>query len=102
MPHFASNPLEKLKLSPGTADDTLDLRGMPRERALAQLEQLLSDSTAVSARSVHIRFDPPAGDGSETLFQPVGRRLLQARRNGLLKSCLPVSDGAGYFIVFAD
>jgi hypothetical protein len=102
MPHFAGNPLEKLKLRPGDADTTLDLRGMPRQAALEQLEQLLTAGPSAATGTCHIRFDPAAGDGRETLFQPVGRRLLQARRDGVLANCLPLSDGAGYFISFAN
>ena len=31
-----------------------------------------------------------------------GRRLLEARRTGLIARCLPASDGAAYFIALAD
>jgi hypothetical protein len=55
-----------------------------------------------SAKSYLIRFDPAANDGCETLFQPLGRRLLEARREGRIGRCLPDSDGAAYFIRFAN
>lgn len=100
MPHFPANPLEKLALQSGEAEASLDLRGLSQESALSALEELLDGEP--DAGSYEIRFDPPSGDGRETLFLPVGRRLLAARRAGRLASCLPLSDGAGYFIVFSD
>lgn len=101
MPFFEANPLDLLALQAGDAEAELDLRGLDRTTAIALVEQLLADLGVEAARSYHIRFDPPAGDGVETLFQPLGRRLLQARRDGRLKSCLPLSDGSGYFIAIA-
>lgn len=98
MPYFNENPLEKLVFQPGDAETELDLRGMPATHAMQAVEQLLQHSAAIG--SCLIRFDPAAEDGHETLFLPLGRRLLQARRDGRLQRCLPMSDGAGYFIAF--
>jgi hypothetical protein len=47
-----------------------------------------------------IRFAGARDDGRETLFLPIGRRLLQARRDGILSRCVPAADGAGYYIAF--
>ena len=99
MPYFDDNPLDKLSLQPGSADAQLDLRGLSATDALGRVEALL-DSTA-HRTTVMIRFDAAADDGRETLFLPLGRRLLEARRNGRLTRCLPVSDGAAYFIEMA-
>jgi hypothetical protein len=101
MPHFESNPLEALALQPGEAEAQLDLRGLAPDAALAQVNRLLAESAANGPRSYELRFDPPRGDGAETLFLPLGRLLLQARRAGQLESCLPLADGAGYFIRLA-
>jgi len=100
MPYFDENPLAKIAFQASDADALLDLQGMPAERAMQAVEKLLREPAP--AQSVLIRFDAAAEDGRETLFQPLGRRLLQARREGHLKRCLPASDGAGYFISFAD
>lgn len=100
MPFFDANPLHKLAFEPGDAEAVLDLQGMPDEQALQAVEQLLR--TPHSASSYLIRFDAAAEDGRETLFLPLGRRLLQARRDGQLARCLPAADGAGYFIAFTD
>jgi len=102
MPHFARNPLELLTLQPGEADADLDLRGLTVEEALAQVAGLLAAPRDSGPRSYRLLFDPPSGDGRETLFQPLGRQLLAARRAGTLGSCLPLADGAGYYIVLPD
>ena len=99
MPYFDENPLEKLVFQPGDADDELDLRNIPNDQAMAAVEQLLAEPP--KAASYLIRFEAATDDGRETLFLPLGRRLLQARRDGVISRCLPVSDGAGYFIAFA-
>lgn len=102
MPHFDSNPLEGLAMQAGQAEAELDLRGLAREEALARVAELLDQRGPSAPRSYRLLFDPARGDGSETLFQPLGRLLLQARRDGRLKSCLPLPDGAGYYIALAD
>ncbi|MBT8429266.1 MAG: hypothetical protein KJN79_05075 [Gammaproteobacteria bacterium] len=100
MPYFDDNPLEKLAFQAGDAEALLDLQGLPAEQAMQAVERLLSEPA--SAKSFLIRFDAAADDGRETLFQPLGRRLLQARREGRLNRCLPSADGAAYFIIFSD
>lgn len=99
MPHFPANPLENLAIQAADAEASLDLSGLDHDRAMDIVEALLQDPDA--AASYHIRFDPPAGDGRETLFQPLGKRLLQARRDGQLSSCLPLPTGDGYYIAFS-
>lgn len=98
MPYFEDNPLDRLALQPGDADTTLDLRGMAADQALLTVEQLLAAPNP--GGSCLLLFDPSANDGRETLFLPLGRRLLAARRNGQLSRCLPAADGSGYFIAF--
>ena len=100
MPYFDENPLKKLAFQAGDADALLDLRGMDTEMAVQKVEKLLSGP--IPGKSFLIQFDPAAGDGRETLFQPLGRRLLQARRDGVLSRCLPAADATAYFICFVD
>lgn len=102
MPYFDENPLGKLAGKPSAADIELDLRGLTEEQALQRVEALLQSGMGVEGRRVHIRFDPPRGDGSETLFLPIGRRLLSARKAGQLKSCLPSAEGDGYHIILVE
>ena len=99
MPYFDQNPLEKLAVQAAEAEDSLDLRGLAPDQALQAVEQLLGQAPA--GKSFLVQFAPASGDGHETLFLPLGKRLLQARREGRLERCLPAPDGAAYFILFA-
>ena len=99
MPYFEENPLNKLRLKADGAEVELDLRGLPAAEAMAQVESLLEAADTQSNTSVLIRFDPAKGDGKETLFLPLGRRLLEARKAGLLASCLPTGEGDGYVVL---
>ena len=98
MPTFDKNPLENLQFAPGDADEDIDLTKMSHNEALSYVDELLTQD--IKSRSYCLRFAAAKGDGSETLFQPLGRRLLAARKDGVLARFLPISDGAGYFIAF--
>lgn len=100
MPFYDDNPLEHLALSTAEAEQTLDLRGLEAGPAMLRVERLLQ--TRSGTESWLIRFDPATDDGRETLFLPLGRRLLDARRDGTLTHCLPVANGTGYVITFAS
>lgn len=100
MPFFDDNPVGKLALPPGKADSELDLRGLTATEALDRVERLLNACNR--STRIFIRFDPAANDGRETLFLPLGRQLLAARRDGRLAHCLPTADGAGYFVETKD
>lgn len=99
MPFFDENPLHKLAFQADDAERLLDLRGIADGAALQQVETLLENG--IPAQTCLIQFDPAGTEGRETLFLPLGRRLLQARRDGILARCLPAADGAAYFIAFA-
>ena len=98
MPFFDSNPLDRLAFQAGAAEAELDLRGLDPRTALARVDDLLR--AASRHQSYLVRFDPPSGPGDETLFLPLGRHLLAARRRGQLKRFLPAAGGHGYFIAF--
>lgn len=83
----------------GDADAELALLGKTAEQAHQAIDAMLADPPA-TARTVAIRLDPPAGDGRETLFQPVGRHLKSAIADGRISTIRPIaSDGAVGFIV---
>ena len=46
---------------------------------------------------------PPPEGGGETLFQPAGRLLLDAKRRGLIErlQTLPAQDGLGFYVALA-
>ena len=52
-------------------------------------------------RSIIVRLDPAGPDTGETLFQPIGRLLLDHRKKQVLNklSPLPPHAGSGYYIV---
>lgn len=101
-PHFDDNPLSRLAFLTPQADAELDLRGLTKRSALAAIERLLEAGPTPARRTYRVRFDPADGERGETLFLPVGRRLLAARRAGELARCLPLQSGDGYFIELAD
>lgn len=85
----------------GPADYELDLTGVGAEHARLAIERMLERQRfRDEARSVVIRLDPAGPDSGETLFQPVGRQLLAAMRQGLVARCNPLApkDGAGFTI----
>ena len=100
MPIFSSNPLENLAITPDTIDETIDLGQADVGQALAQVEKLLAN--APPGRCYQLTFAAARGDGSETLFQPLGRYLLEARRTGRLSRCLPLGDGSGFVITVSE
>ena len=99
MPYFEKNPLANLTFKPASAEHELDLTGLSQIDAMQLVEQLLTASQPPN--SALIRFSAATNDGRETLFLPLGRRLLEARRAGLLQSCLPTAEGDAYFVRFA-
>lgn len=100
MPTFPTNPLQLLQVAHDEPDETVELGRLSAERALPRVQRLIDEAPA--GYRYCLRFAPPAGDGSETLFQPLGRFLLEQRRKGRLARCLPMSDGAGYFVQLAQ
>jgi len=83
-------------------DLALDLCGLSDEEARDKLEQVLGEPQR--GLRVAVKLDPPAGNGAESLFQPVGRRLLEAMRARIVQDCRPFSPeehGIGFVFTFA-
>jgi hypothetical protein len=102
VPHFEEFYASKLRGSLGVADaeSILDLRGAERAQGVASVEVLIESSRFGPAKSVAVLLDPPRGIGDETLFQPVGRLLLAAKRAGTVDrlQTLPARDGLGFYV----
>ncbi|KQP08068.1 MAG: hypothetical protein Q7T93_07570 [Methylobacterium sp.] len=102
MPHFEDFYADKLRGSLGVTDaeSVLDLRGTNRPTAEASLADMLERSRFGKGKTVAIRLDPPPEGGGETLFQPTGRLLLDAKRKGLVErlQTLPAGDGLGFYV----
>lgn len=105
MPHFEDFYANKLRGSLGMADadSVLDLRGTNRPTAEASLADMLERSRFGKGKTVAIQLDPPPEGGGETLFQPIGRLLLDAKRRGLVErlQTLPAGDGLGFYVALA-
>ncbi len=105
MPHFDPYYADKLRGARGLqdADSVLDLTGMTAPQAQAAIQEILDRSRFARRGSVAIRLAPPPEGGGETLFQPVGRQLLEARKAGVIEhlQTLPGGDGLGFFVELA-
>jgi hypothetical protein len=105
VPHFEDFYAAKLRGSLGVTDaeSVLDLRGSNRPTAEASLADMLERSRFGKGKTVAIRLDPPPEGGGETLFQPIGRLLLDAKRKGLVDrlQTLPGGDGLGFYVALS-
>ncbi len=105
MPHFEEFYADKLRGSLGVADAeaVLDLRGASREQAAASIQDMLERSRFAQGKAVAIRLEGPPEGGGETLFQPVGKALLEAKKRGWVErlQTLPARDGLGFYVVLA-
>jgi hypothetical protein len=105
MPHFEEFYADKLRGALGVTDaeSVLDLRGASREQAAASIQDMLERSRFAQKKSVAIRLAPPPEGGGETLFQPIGKALLEAKKRGWIDrlQTLPAQDGLGFYVVLA-
>lgn len=90
----------------GSGAPELSLRGLGLEEAAPLLEAALQAKAA--GEWLAIRFDAPQSGGGQSLFQPVGRRLRGALRDGRIDLCRPMAPdahapdaGFGFLIRFA-
>jgi len=83
------------------AEYELDLRGLDLAHARESVARMLERARFRAPRSVIVRLDPAGPETGETLFQPIGRQLLDARRKGVLEKLtpLPPHAGCGFYLV---
>jgi len=100
MPHLDLEQARHLLGNAPKPDAELDLRGLALPAALEKIERLVIQPALPGPTRYAIRIDPPVPGGGETLFLPVGRYLLEARRRGQIGRFTPLSDipGGGYFV----
>lgn len=108
MPFLGADKTWRLASDPDEADFELDLRGAGKEfaaLAIARMPQFVAERGAKHRSvgrpvSVVIRIDPATPTSGETLFLPVGRQLLAARKLGLVTrvSLLSDEDGGGFHV----
>ena len=85
----------------GDTDYELDLRGLDLPHSLGSINRMVERQRfRDKERSVYIRLDPAEGGESETLFQPLGRHLLDLMRKGLVAHCRPdAEEGTLGFVI---
>ena len=85
------------------ADACSILRGHHAGEGAASIQDMLERSRFAQGKSVAIRLDPPPEGGGETLFQPVGKALLEAKKRGWIDQlqALLDQDGLGFYVVLA-
>ena len=100
MPIFDHEQIRDLVGDRDSADYELDLRGVSAADAHIAIERMLERRRVVEATTVVIRIDPATPTSGETLFLPVGRQLLDARRRKLVRhfTPLPEGDGGGFHV----
>ena len=101
MPFFNSDDLAALAGGAGDAEYTLDLCGVSTVHARTAIARMLERRRFGPPTTVLIRIDPAGPQTGETLFLPVGRQLLEARRQGAVVSFAPVAapHGGGFHVV---
>ncbi len=100
MPLLDHEQIRDLVGDQDSADYELDLRGVSAADARIAIERMLEHRRFVEAATVVIRIDPATPTSGETLFLPVGRQLLEARRRKLIRhfTPLPEGDGGGFHV----
>jgi len=99
MPFMKGEDIRRLTGFRHTAEYELDLCGIDLAHARASVERMLERSRFRRPRSVVVRFDPAGPTSGETLFQPIGRMLLEAMRAGVVARCSPLPEGrAGFWV----
>ena len=96
--------LKRLLDRGGDAEYELDLCGLDLAHSLASIDRMVERQRfREEARDVRIRIDPASESSGETLFQPIGRHLLDMMKRDLILRCVPLpnSDGAGFHVLIA-
>lgn len=99
MPFLKQEDLRRITGLRDSAEYELDLCGLDRPHAEASVERMLERSRFRPARSVIVRIDKASATSGETLFQPIGRKLVEAMKTDLVSRCRPLPEGsAGFWI----
>lgn len=100
MPHLDPEQARKLLHDGNAAEAEIDLRGLDRAEALDRLSRLVGERVAPGPTRFSVRIDPPVPGRGETMFQPVGRFLLDALRRERIARFAPLAEppGGGFFV----
>ncbi len=84
MPFYERQDIDALFAGPVTGTAELDLRGLDPRPALERLFEEIRRCRTAGVDSLVVRVERASPTSGETLFLPVGRALLRARRDGRL------------------
>jgi len=100
MPLFESDSVRGLVGDRAMGEHTLDLRGVSLSSARSAILEMFDRRRSDEATSVVVRIDPATPTSGETIFLPIGRQLLEARRRGCIARFwpLPEADGGGFYV----
>lgn len=99
MPFLKDEDLRRITGFHDSAEYELDLQGLDRLHAEASIERMLERSRFRAPRTVVVRIDKATATSGETLFQPVGRQLVEAMKAGTVSRCRPLPEGSAGFWV---
>ena len=99
MPYLDDEDIRRLTGMKDAAEYELDLCGLDLAHSIASVEQMIERSRFRKPRTVFIKIDPPTSTSGETLFQPIGRILVQAMKAGNVQQCRPhIESGSGFWV----
>ena len=93
MPFFDPQDADALTSENMEVGHIFDLQGKGPVEALAIIEAAIADNRGKEEVKLWFSFPPPVAGGGETLFQPVGRRLRDAIKNGEAVRAMPALAG---------
>jgi hypothetical protein len=100
MPFYDPEEARKFLADGGDEAEELDLRGLSLDEALRRVDTAIAPVGPDRPARLRISIDPAIPGGGETLFQPLARHLLAARRARRILHFLPIrSDGGAGFLV---
>lgn len=97
MPFFDPQDADALSSDNMDVGHIFDLSGKGPVEALAIVEAAIHDYRAKDEIKLWFSFPPPIPGDGETLFQPVGRRLRDAIKNGEAVRAMP-AQGGGWIV----
>lgn len=98
MPFLDDDSVRALVGDAAHYDHLLDLRGASVSGARSAISQVLEWRQSADSASVVIRIDKATATSGETLFLPVGRQLLEARKRGLVSRLHPLAEAGGFYV----
>jgi hypothetical protein len=99
MPYLKQEDLRRITGLKDAAEFELDLCGLDWPHAEASVERMLERSRFRPPRSVIIRIDKASATSGETLFQPLGRQIVEALKAKIVSRCRPLPEGSAGFWV---